>query len=60
MKSSWFTETQIVLILNETDGGMLVKDLCRKHGIVEVGLLQAPRRTGRSRCRDHWRAVAPG
>jgi len=42
MKSSRFTETQIVLILNDADGGMLVKDLCRKHGIAEVGLLQAP------------------
>jgi putative transposase len=33
MKKSRFTEAQIVGILKETDSGMLVKDVCRKHGI---------------------------
>jgi len=33
MKKSRFTETQIVKILNEYEGGMSVKDLCREHGI---------------------------
>ena len=33
MKKSKFSESQIVAILKEADAGMLVKDLCRKHGI---------------------------
>ena len=33
MRNSKFTETQIVAILQETDAGMPVKDVCRKHGI---------------------------
>ncbi len=36
MKSSRFTETQIIAILKETDAGMLVKDICRKHGISDA------------------------
>lgn len=33
MKKSRFTETQIVSILKEYDGGRSVADLCREHGI---------------------------
>ncbi|KAB0663828.1 IS3 family transposase [Oryzomonas japonica] len=33
MKGSRFTGTQIISILRETEAGMLVKDVCRKHGI---------------------------
>ena len=33
MKRSRFTETQIVSILKEADGGGAVKDICRRHGI---------------------------
>ncbi len=36
MKSSRFTETQIIAILKEADAGMLVKDICRKHGISDA------------------------
>tara|TARA_R110001592_G_scaffold240929_2_gene501294 strand:+ start:128867 stop:129133 length:267 start_codon:yes stop_codon:yes gene_type:complete len=33
MKKSKFSESQIVAILKEADAGILVKDICRKHGI---------------------------
>ncbi len=36
MKRTRFTETQIVAILKEAESGMLVKDICRKHGISDA------------------------
>ena len=36
MKKSRFTETQIISILNESDAGVKVKDICRKHGISDA------------------------
>ena len=33
MRSSKFTESQIVSILKEADAGMPAKEICRKHGI---------------------------
>ena len=33
MKKSRFTESQILSILKETDAGLKVNDVCRKHGI---------------------------
>lgn len=33
MKKSKFTESQIVAILKETDAGLKVAEVCRKHGI---------------------------
>ena len=33
MKKSRFTESQVVAILKEADGGLKVAEVCRKHGI---------------------------
>jgi putative transposase len=33
MKKSKFTETQIVTLLKQADGGVPIKDLCRQAGI---------------------------
>lgn len=33
MKTSKFTETQIISILKESEAGIAVKEVCRKHGI---------------------------
>ena len=36
MKRSRFTETQIISILSEVDAGLLVKEVSRKHGIIDA------------------------
>lgn len=36
MKTSRFSETQIIAILKQGDGGIKVKDLCRAHGISDA------------------------
>lgn len=36
MKTSRFSETQIIAILKQGDGGFKVKDLCREHGISDA------------------------
>ena len=33
MKGTRFTEEQIIRVLKELDGGMPIKELCRKHGV---------------------------
>lgn len=33
MKKTRYSETQIIKILNEIEGGRLVKDVCREYGI---------------------------
>ena len=36
MKKSRFTETQIINILKESENGLLVAEICRKHGMSEA------------------------
>lgn len=36
MKTSRFSETQIITILHQAEGGLKVKDLCREHGISDA------------------------
>ena len=36
MKKSRYTETQIVKILREVEGGRLVKEVCREYGISDA------------------------
>lgn len=36
MKRSRFTETQVIAILKQADGGRPIKELCREHGISEA------------------------
>jgi len=36
MKRSRFSETQIVKILKEAEGGRMVKDICREYGISDA------------------------
>ncbi len=36
MKTSRLSETQIITILKQGDGGIKVKDLCREHGISDA------------------------
>ena len=36
MKTSRFSDTQIIAILKQGDGGIKVKDLCREHGISDA------------------------
>jgi putative transposase len=36
MKKTRFTESQIIAILKEADAGVMVKEICRKHGISDA------------------------
>lgn len=50
MKGSLFSETQIISILKETEAGMLVKDVCSKHGISDAIYYKWKSKYGGIRC----------
>ena len=36
MKKTRYTESQIIKVLNEVEGGRMVKDICREYGISDA------------------------
>ena len=36
MKKTRYTESQIIRVLNEVEGGRMVKDVCREYGISDA------------------------
>jgi putative transposase len=36
MKKSHYTESQIIKVLREVEGGRMIKDVCREYGISEA------------------------
>ena len=36
MKKTRYTESQIIKVLNEVEGGRMIKDVCREYGISEA------------------------
>ena len=36
MKKTRYTESQIIRVLNEVEGGRMIKDVCREYGISEA------------------------
>ena len=52
MKTSRFSETQIITILKQVEGGIKVKDLCREHEISDATYYNWKAKNGRLEALD--------
>jgi len=52
MKKTRFTETQIIKVLKEVEGGRLVKEVCREYGIFDATYYNWKSKYGRMEASD--------
>ena len=59
MKTSRYTEAQILAILRQAEGGMPVSELCREHGMVIPPFLRGCVRRTHAAIFSFWAGVMP-
>lgn len=58
MRKTKFSEHQIIKILKEVEGGRMVKDVCREHGISDATYYNWKSKYGGMEASDIWRLKA--